>query len=188
MEDFKKVLTFRLVTKIRKHFKGNVKLFYSVPKIWKKFKNHMLKEKDLNPFSLISLFNDAGLDRDQVKHIFGKYPGCKTFTIPYSSLITSDMSLSVKNYGMHKSGNKTIHHNNVYLLPFELVSSIFEDKSLLEKVCDAGSDYYTDRQRRLIFTQILKVSKNYHYKTNKQEADELTDEQKVEELLKEIDF
>lgn len=39
-----------------------------------------------------------------------------------------------------------------YQLPYELIKSIFDDEALLAKVCDAGSDYYTDRQRRLIFT------------------------------------
>lgn len=70
-----------------------------------------------------------------------------------------------------------------YQLPFELIKSIFDDKVLLAKVCDAGSDYYTDRQRRMIFTQINKT-KNYRYKTKAEIAEAMT----IEELVAGIEL
>ena len=54
---------------------------------------------------------------------------------------------------------------------------------LLEKVCDAGSDYYTDRQRRLIFTQINDKKKGYHYKTKQEIAEEMTEQEKIDALF-----
>ena len=70
-----------------------------------------------------------------------------------------------------------------YQLPYEFIKSIFADKILLAKVCDAGSDYYTDRQRRLIFTQINKA-KSYKYKTKA----EITEAMTIEELVARIEL
>ena len=56
---------------------------------------------------------------------------------------------------------------------------------------DAGSDYYTDRQRRLIFTQLLN-QKNYHYKTNKETEKEnqekalMPTDQELDDLVKDL--
>ena len=80
-----------------------------------------------------------------------------------------------------------------YLLPEELIKSIFESEELYKKVRDAGSDYYTDRQRRLIFTQLLN-QKNYHYKTNKeiekenQEKALMLTDQELDDLVKDLDI
>ena len=78
-----------------------------------------------------------------------------------------------------------------YLLPEELIKSIFESEELYNKVRDAGSDYYTDRQRRLIFTQLLN-QKHYHYKTNKeiekenQEKELMPTDQELDDLVKDL--
>ena len=61
---------------------------------------------------------------------------------------------------------------------------------------DAGSDYYTDRQRRLIFTQLLN-QKRYHYRTNKeiekenqekenQEKELMPTDQELDDLVKDL--
>ena len=62
---------------------------------------------------------------------------------------------------------------------------------------DAGSDYYTDRQRRLIFTQLLN-QKRYHYRTNKEIEKEIEKEnqekalmptdQEFDDLVKDLDL
>ena len=78
-----------------------------------------------------------------------------------------------------------------YLLPEELIKSIFESEELYKKVRDAGSDYYTDRQRRLIFTQLLN-QKRYHYKTNKeiekenQEKALMLTDRELDDLVKDL--
>ena len=78
-----------------------------------------------------------------------------------------------------------------YLLPEELIKSIFESEELYDKVRDAGSDYYTDRQRRLIFTQLLN-QKHYHYKTNKeiekenQEKALMLTDQELDDIVKDL--
>ena len=56
---------------------------------------------------------------------------------------------------------------------------------------DAGSDYYTDRQRRLIFTQLLN-QKRYHYKTNEESEKEnqekalMPTDQELDDLVKDL--
>ena len=80
-----------------------------------------------------------------------------------------------------------------YLLPEELIKSIFESEDLYKQVRDAGSDYYTDRQRRLIFTQLLN-QKHYHYKTNKevekenQEKTLMPTDKDLDDLIKDLDL
>ena len=182
LDDFKKILTFNIVTKISnpKTFNNNVNLFYNTPKIWQKFKSYSLTD-NINPFKLIAMFNAVGLDRNNIKAIFGKYPN-STKQIPYSNLIKSDSDITTKNYGAFKSGTKIIHKTNVYLLPFDFINSIFSDKQLLEKVCDVGSDYYTKRQRRLILTQILGKKNNYFYVSEKEKHEK----QELNDLIKEL--
>ena len=186
LEDFKKVLTYHLVNKIAYHFKGNVETFYKIPAMWKMFRAHRLS-KDINPWSLIAKFNSAGLTRLQVASIFGKYPNEKSFTIPYSKLIEADAEVTVCKHGSLVTGKgekkRRIGKSNCYLLPKEYIASIFADEALLKKVKDAGSDFYSDRQRRLIFTQINK-QKNYHYKTNA----ELTEEEKIAAVIDSIEI
>ena len=56
LEDFKKVLTYQLVTKIKYHFKGNYELYYEAPSIWQKWKNHEINY-DKKIYKLIVMFN-----------------------------------------------------------------------------------------------------------------------------------
>lgn len=69
-----------------------------------------------------------------------------------------------------------------YQLPFEFIKTIFENEQLLNKVIDAGSDYYTDRQRRLIFTQINKQN-NYRYKTKQEKIEAMSEQEKIDALF-----
>ena len=129
-------------------------------------------------------------------HIFGKDNG---HYLPYSALIAQDDSIKVFNKGticMHedtrkkanacKSKKRRFGVKKRYQLPFEVIALIFQDKDLLKKVCDAGSDYYTDRQRRLIFTQLNK-QKNYHYKRNDELDEEISEQDKINAVLDEFD-
>lgn len=148
LEDFRRILTYRLVTKIKHDFKGNYRLYYEAPCLWTKWKNHLLKY-DKKIYKLIVLFNQTALSNQQCQHIFGKENGKY---LPYSKLIAEDTTIKVFNKGTVCMNGSRFGVKQRYQLPFEFIKSIFENKELLEKVCDARSDYYTDRQRRLIFT------------------------------------
>lgn len=213
LDDFKKVLTYHLVTKIKHHFKGRVDLFYKVPAMWKTFRAHRLTKTQLNlwsciflakscpddkastklsPWSIVALYNDAGLSTHQVRAIFGKYPGSTSFTIPYSKLIENDPTISVRHHGVLKYKSKKLDKqrhfgvDNCYTLPEKYIQSIFDNKELLERVCNAGSDFYSDRQRRLIFLQINGKKQHYHYKTSANLAESQTEAEKAEAVVDEI--
>lgn len=104
----------------------------------------------------------------------------------YSSLIKSDKDIKIYNKGTIVIKDRRFGVKQRYELPYEMIKSIFEDGKLLERVLDAGSDYYTDRQRRLIFTQINK-QKKYHYKTNVELATSPSDEE-IAKLVDSIDL
>ena len=159
LEDFVKILTFNQVRKIKYSFNSNIDLFYSIPSIWKQFRAKELPKKNVNPFSLIAIFNSFGLTNLQVKSIFGKEPNATNFTIPYSELIRQDIRIKVFKHGIYKAGDVKRSTCNKYVLDRSIIAPIFANPALLEKVCDAKSDYYTPRQRRLIFSQILKSPK-----------------------------
>lgn len=187
LEDFKKVLTYRLVTKIHHDFKDNYKLYYEAPCIWAKWKNHAIGY-DKRIYKLIVMFNQTALSAHQVQSIFGK--NNENIWIAYANLIAQDNSIKVFNKGTVYMNNHRFGVKKRYQLPVELIEEIFVDKTLLEKVCDARSDYYTDRQRRLIFTQINDKKKGYHYKTNEELVEEMSIQDKVDALFadKNIDW
>ncbi len=179
------------MTKIKYHFNSNVEAFYKVPMIWRLFRDRKLKLDRVNPWQLVAKFNNAGLTRQQVKSIFGKYPNEKSFTIPYSKLIENDADIKVRKHGTLVTGKRDLKRRigvtTCYLLPKDKIAAIFADDKLLAKVIDAGSDYYTDRQRRLIFTQINKQL-NYHYKTNAEAAQDVSDEEKIAAVIADIEL
>ena len=180
LEDFKRVLTYRLVTKIHHDFKDNYKLYYEAPCIWAKWKTRQL-EYNKQIYKLIIMFNQTALSAHQVQSIFGKT--ADNGWIAYANLITQDDSIKVFNKGTVCMNKRRFQVKKRYQLPFEFIKSIFDDKQLLEKVCDAGSDYYTDRQRRLIFTQINDKKKGYHYKTQKELNESRSEQEKIDELF-----
>ena len=71
IEDFKKILTYNIVTKIRHLFKGNFKLYYEAPVLWAKWKNKKVKY-NRKIYKLIVMFNQTSLSAHQVQSIFGK--------------------------------------------------------------------------------------------------------------------
>lgn len=190
LNDFKKVLAYHIASKIRYHFKGNYKLYYEAPIIWKKWTNGTLKY-DKKIYELIIKFNQTSLSAHQVQSIFGKTGEGRWMN--YGTLIAKDIEIRTFNKGTICIKDKTtgkqrrFQIKKRYQLPFEYIKAIFEDSKLLSKVLDAGSEFYTDRQRRLIFTQINDKKKNYHYKTNKQLVDEMTDQEKVDALFAEME-
>ena len=183
LEDFKQILTYRLVTKIKHDFKGNYKLYYEAPCLWNKWRNKEAKY-DKRIYKLIVLFNQTALTKHQVMHIFGKDENGKYLS--YSSLIAQDNTIKVFNKGTVFMSKRRFGVAKRYQLPIDVIEPIFQNPELLAKVVDAGSDYYTDRQRRLIFTQINK-QKTYHYKTNKEHLEDMSDEEKINELMKDFD-
>lgn len=184
LEDFKKILTYHLVSKIHHSFKDKYDTYYAAPAIWTKWKNHSIKY-DKKIYKLIIAFNQTALSKHQCLHIFGRDTDGKY--IAYSKLIAAEESIKTFNKGTICMNGQRFGIKKRYQLPYESIKAIFDDKKLLDKVLDAGSDYYTDRQRRLIFTQINKQL-NYHYKTKQEKINEMSDKEKVDALLADFDF
>ena len=182
LNDFKKILTYHIVSKICYSFKGNYDLYYDAPNIWKKWQARKIKYNP-NIYKYIVLFNSTSLSSFQRQHIFGRDEHGKY--IHYDMLILQDNEITVFNKGTIFMSNRRFSLKKRYQLPYEYIKNIFLDKNLLSKVRDASSDFYTDRQRRLIFTQIIK-QKQYHYKTNKQLIEDISEEEKVKAFIDEF--
>ena len=180
LEDFKRILTYRIVTKIVHDFRGDYELYYKAPRIWAAWRAGAVKYTK-KIYELIIKFNNTALTKNQVKSVFGRDDERKWLN--YAGLIESDPEIRVFNKGTICMDGRRFQLCKSYQLPYEFVKAIFSDKALLEKVQDAGSDYYTDRQRRLIFTQINKAS-GYHYKTKAEIADAMT----IDELVAGIEL
>jgi len=183
LEDFKRVLTYRLVTKILHDFKGKYKLYFEAPCIWQKWKTKQI-EYDKKIYKLVIMFNNTALSSHQVQSIFGKDSNKKW--IAYQALIAQDNDIKVFNKGTICMSGSRYQVRKRYQLPFDFIEKIFTNPDLLKKVLDAGSDYYTPRQRRLIFTQINNTKKNYHYMTKQQKLDAMGEDEKVAALMEEI--
>ena len=171
LNDFKKVLTYHLVTKIKYHFKSNYKLYYGAPKLWGQWRNHQI-EYNNKIYALINKFNQTALAAHQVQSIFGRDPETKTW-LAYKNIIESDNDIKVFKKGTIVENGQRYHIKNRYQLPYSYIEAIFKNPDILKKVLDAGSEFYSDRQRRLIFTQINKQQK-YHYKTKNELANSLS--------------
>lgn len=180
LEDFKKILTYHIVAKIRYLFKDNFKLYYEAPVLWAKWKNKKV-QYDKKIYKLVVMFNHTSLSAHQVQSIFGKDESGKW--ISYGSILSNDSSIKTFRHGTICMSGRRFHMKTRYQLPFSVIEDIFKDPSLVKKVCDAGSDYYTPRQRRLIFTQINNTKNGYHYKTKQEIYDEMTDDQLVDGLF-----
>ena len=183
LEDFKRVLTYRLVTKILHDFKGKYKLYFEAPCIWQKWKTNQM-DYDKKIYKLVIMFNNTALSAHQVQSIFGKDHNKKW--IAYQALIAQDNDIKVFNKGTICMSGSRYQVRKRYQLPLDFIEKIFTNPELLKKVLDAGSDYYTPRQRRLIFTQINNTKKNYHYMTKQQKLDAMSDDEKVAALMDEM--
>ena len=181
LNDFKKVLTYHIVSKIKYHFKSNYKLYYGAPKLWGQWRNHQI-DYNTKIYDLINKFNATALSSHQVQRIFGQDKNKKW--ISYSTLIENDPDIKVFNKGTIVENGQRYHIKNRYQLPYSYIETIFKNPDILKKVLDASSEFYSDRQRRLIFTQINKQQK-YHYKTKKELANSLSQEA-LDELIENL--
>lgn len=193
LEDFKKVLTFHIIDKIQQFFGKDYHKFYTAKAAYTRFincknKSYAYDKKKVHyVYASIISFNKVGLDRSQVAQIFGKDQNHKR--INYKELIDSCSDIIKVNRGTLFIKGRRFDVPIRYLLPESMIKSIFESEELYQKVRDAGSDYYTDRQRRLIFTQLLN-QRHYHYKTNKEVEEEnienelMPSDEELDELVK----
>ena len=62
------------------------------------------------------------------------------------------------------------------------IKSIFDNPDQMKKVLDAESDYYSDRQRYLILSQLI-GKKNSRYKPNEQ----VIKQEEIDELIENMD-
>lgn len=182
LNDFKKILTYHIVTKICYSFKEDYDLYYKAPLIWKQWQARKLKYSP-KIYKYIVAFNSTSLTSIQRQHIFGKDENNNY--IKYAELIEYDPDIKVFNKGTIYMSKRRFCLSKRYQLPYEYIKNIFNDKQLLSKVKNAKSDFYTDRQRRLIFTQIIK-QEHYHYKTNKQLIEDITEEERIKTVIDEF--
>ena len=186
LTDFKKVLTFHLVTNIKEKFGSNYNLYFFAPKLWAQWRNHQI-EYHTKIYTLINKFNQTALYAHQVQSIFGRDPETKKW-LAYKNIIENDPEIKVFKKGTIVENGQRYQLKNRYQLPYEFIKNIFENKELLDKVLDVNSDYYSNRQRRLIFTQ-LKKQKHYHYKRKilREITDSVIEDILVKEILKDFE-
>lgn len=96
LEDFKRVLTYRIVTKIVHDFKGKYELYYDAPRYWAAWRNQKLPYNK-KIYELIIKFNNTGLSRNQVRSIFGRDQEKRWLN--YAPLIESDPEIKTFNKG-----------------------------------------------------------------------------------------
>lgn len=187
LTDFKKVLTFHLVTNIKEKFDSNYNLYFFAPKLWRWSDSYYRLNNEYKLFYYTNLFNQTALSAHQVQSIFGTYPETKKW-LPYKNIIDSDPDIKVFKNGTIMYDGKRYQVKKRYQLPYEFIKNIFENKELLDKVLDVNSDYYSNRQRRLIFTQ-LKKQKHYHYKRKilREITDSVIEDILVKEILKDFE-
>ena len=182
LNDFLKILTYHLVTKIKYFFKSNYKLYYGAPKLWGQWRNHQI-DYNTKIYDLINKFNQTSLSSHQVQSIFGKDDSNKKW-LAYKNIIENDPEIKVFNKGTIVENGQRYQLKNRYQLPYSYIEAIFKNPDILKKVLDARSEFYSDRQRRLIFTQINKQQK-YHYKTKK-ELDNSLSQEALDELIEDL--
>ena len=93
LTDFKRVLTYHLVTNIKDKFDSNYNLYFFAPKLWGQWRNHQI-DYSTKIYALINKFNQTSLSAHQVQSIFGRDPETKKW-ISYSTLIENDPEIKV---------------------------------------------------------------------------------------------
>lgn len=131
LEDFKRILTYRIVTKIVHDFKGDCDLYYKAPRIWAAWRGGNIQYSK-KIYELIIKFNNTALSKNQVKSIFGRDQNRKWLN--YAALVESDPEIKVFNKGTLCMGGRRFQLCKRYQLPYESVKAIFSDKQLLAKV------------------------------------------------------
>lgn len=84
-----------------------------------------------------------------MERIFGVYPDGRR--LPYEEILKGCPDIDVFNKGTIVVGGKRHNICRRYRLRREILDRIFSDEKLLKNVLNAKSDFYTKRQRRLIF-------------------------------------
>ena len=87
LEDFKRILTYRIVTKIVHDFKGDCDLYYKAPRIWAAWRGGNIQYSK-KIYELIIKFNSTALSKNQVKSIFGRDHNRKWLN--YAALVESE--------------------------------------------------------------------------------------------------
>lgn len=100
-------------------------------------------------YGQIAKFNATALGSGIVKRIFGKYPDGRR--LPYEEILKGCPDIDIFNKGTIIVGGNRHNICRRYRLRRETLELIFSDEKLLRNVLDAKSDFYTKRQRRLIF-------------------------------------
>lgn len=150
--DFVKILTFHLVSKIRHHFNSDLKAYFDAPGMWMSW--HEGKAQ-YNPrtYELMAKFNATALDSRTVSKIFG-WSG-KGKRLPYEEILKDCPDVDVFNKCTVVVKGQRHNVCRRYRLKRQILEGIFADEALLKKVLDAKSDFYTKRQRKLIFGSLL---------------------------------
>ena len=112
LKDFKKVLTYHTVSKIKYLFNSNYKLYYGAPKLWGQWRNRQL-EYNTKIYDLITKFNQTALSAHQVQSIFGKDASNKKW-LAYKSIIENDPEIKVFKKGTIVENGQRYHIKNRY--------------------------------------------------------------------------
>lgn len=155
--DFKQVVLYNSVYSIDRYFNGNVT---SIKRTLFQFDNAKHEFLDSGKTLSQEEFHDLlqrveklnyalSLPKDFVKAMFHKRDGKQKSVDSVKRLIASGEILRW-NHGVLKTKTATKHYAMKYLANEDLLSSIFADKELLEKVLNIKSDYYTKRQYQFI--------------------------------------
>ena len=137
-----------------------------------------------NNYAVISYLENEGFNLNDFELIQGDYNSSASLVFAYKNIIESDNDIKVFKKGTIVENGQRYHIKNRYQLPYSYIEAIFKNPDILKKVLDAGSEFYSDRQRRLIFTQINKQQK-YHYKTRNDLANSLS-QAALDELIADL--
>mgnify|MGYP007090521218 CR=1 FL=1 len=163
------MLTFHLVSKIRHNFNSDVKAYFEAPGMWASWRDG---KTQYNPriYEQIAKFNATALDSKVVAKIFGKYRNGQR--LPYEEILKNcgDIEIFNKCTVVVKGERHNICRR--YRLKREILEKIFADEALLGKVLDAKSDFYTKRQRKLIFGSLLGAGHEKHEEKEETRMDE----------------
>lgn len=160
LQDFVKILTFLETTSVLNLFGGKVNEYVYSKKNFLDFHKKTSDERAKlvgNVYKNIALYNQTGMNRDIIRRIFGSKPNTN------EHFSTKDYLPLIEKYSDRKHGTyivKAKRHSFTkhYSIGYAELKKIFDDKELLKRVLDAESDYYSKRQKKLIF-KILEDNK-----------------------------
>ena len=167
LQDFKNILTYHLVNKITYFFNCDYNAFFDAPKNYTRFVNAGENRKFFNSDevhdiyrNLIECFNRIALPKGVVQNVFGRQQiNNKWVKIQYKNLINRCGWVKRINSGVIITKGKRTHFASIYLLERDYIARIFEDPDSYQKARDPNSDFYTIRQRSIIFKHLLTKQK-----------------------------